>query len=185
MNTFYEYEVSDTINFRAPMDAENWAHTGENVSKDVRYQITCNNDAYFSVLIQVTETTPEETFVTYAGNTFNRTEKRPGYTTTLPQMLGILSSYESDTWLQERQTAKADAYVRAMIWEQMEDNPEERPYFDTFAEADLEYIFYPEEDFYLDGNGNPVFFLQPGDAAPAEAGLMTFPLTLEDILDEM
>ena len=185
VNTFFEYEISDTINFRAPMDAENWAHTGENVNKSVSYEVTCNNDSYFSVLIRVTETTPEDVFETFAGNTFSRTEQRPGYTTTLPQILGILSSYESDTWLQERQTAKADAYVRAMIWAQIEENPEGLPFYDDFAEEDLEYIFYPEEDFYLDEDGNPVFFLQPGDAAPTEAGLMTFPLTLEDILDEM
>lgn len=185
VNTFFEYEISDTINFRAPMDAENWAHTGENVHKSVSYEVTCNNDDYFSVLVRVTETTPEDTFETFAGNTFSRTEQRPGYTTTLPQILGILSSYESDTWLQERQTAKADAYVRAMIWEHIEENPDGLPFYDDLAEEDLEYIFYPEEDFYLDENGNPVFFLQPGDAAPTEAGLMTFPLTLEDILDEM
>lgn len=185
VNTFFDYEISDTVNFRAPMDAENWAHTGESVRKSVTYEVTCNRDDYFSVLIRTAETTPEETYVTYAGDTFSRTEKRPGYTTTLPQILGILDSYESDTWLQERQTAKADAYVRAMIWEQIEENPEDLPFYDDFTEEDLEYIFYPEEDFYLDEDGNPVFFLQPGDAAPAEAGLMTFPLTLEDILDEM
>ena len=185
VNTFFDYEISDTVNFRAPMDAENWAPTGESAEKDVTYTVTCNNDDFFSVLVCTTETTSQGVLATYAGNTFSRSEKRPGYTTTLPQILGILSSYESDTWLQDRQTARADAYVRAIIWERIEENPEDLPFWDTLTVDDLEYIFYPEEDFYLDETGNPVFFLQPGDAAPPEAGLMTFPLTLEEILDEM
>jgi len=89
-----------------------------------------------------------------------------------------------DTWLQERQTEKADACVRALIWERIEDNPEDLPYFDTFTEEDLARIFYPEEDFYLDENGNPVFYLQPGFAMEG-GGLTEIPITLEEILDEM
>ena len=185
VNSFFEYEVSDTIGFRAPMDAENWESSGDTVRKDVSYTVTCNNDSYFSVLVYTREITADGDFGSYAGDTFSRTEKKPGYTTTLPQILGILSSYESDTWLQERQTAKADAFVRSMIWERIEDNPDDFPYYEDFSEEDLEYIFYPEEDFYLDESGNPVFFIQPGDAAPPESGLLIFPITLEEILDEM
>ena len=185
VNTFFEYEVSDTVNFRAPMDAENWESTGENVEKAITYTVTCNNDEYFSVLVCTRETAAGETYTSYAGNTFSRLEQKPGYTTTLPQILGILSSHESDTWLQDRQTARADAFVRAMIWEQLEENPDSLPFYEDFTEEDLELIFYPEEDFYLDESGNPVFFIQPGDAAPLEEGLMIFPLSLEEILDEM
>ena len=185
VNTFFAYEVSDTVNFRAPMDAENWESSGEDVEKSVTYTITCNNDDFFSVLICTRETAAGETYTSYAGDTFSRLEQTPGYTTTLPQILGILSSHESDTWLQDRQTAKADAYVRAMIWERIGENPDQLPFYADFTEEDLELIFYPEEDFYLDESGNPVFFIQPGDAAPLEEGLMLFPLSLEDILDEM
>lgn len=185
VNTFFEYEVSDTVNFRAPMDAENWESTGENVEKTITYTITCNNDDYFSVLVCTRETAAGETYTSYAGDTFSRLEQKPGYTTTLPQILGILSSHESDTWLQDRQTARADAFVRTMIWEQIDENPGNLPFYDDFSEEDLELVFYPEEDFYLDESGNPVFFIQPGDAAPLEEGLMIFPLSLEEILDEM
>ena len=41
---------------------------------------------------------------------------------------------------------------------------------------------------YLDENGDPVFYLQPGDffaEVPEGTGLFTFPIALEDILDEL
>ena len=185
INTFFEYEASDTAAFRAPMDAENWQPLGVTARKEVSCTVTCNNDSFFSALIQTRETADGETYASFRGAVFSRLDPKPGFTITLPQLLGILSVTEGDTWLQERQTEKADACVRALIWERIEDNPEDLPFFDGFTEEDLARIFYPEEDFYLDENGTPVFFLQPGDAAPAEAGLITFPLPLEEILDEM
>ena len=35
---------------------------------------------------------------------------------------------------------------------------------EDLTEEDLAYGFFPEEDFYLDENGDPVFYLQPGFA---------------------
>ena len=56
------------------------------------------------------------------------------------------------------------------------------------AEEDLSTVFFPEENFYLDENGDPVFYLQPGDVfeeVPEGMELLTFPIPLEDILDEL
>ena len=187
VNTFFAYEVSDTVNFRAPMDAENWESSGEDVEKSVTYTITCNNDDFFSVLICTRETAAGETYTSYAGDTFSRLEQTPGYTTTLPQLLGILSSHESDTWLQDRQTAKADALVREMVWDRLGDLPAENPEIrlpEAMEEEALDYAFFPEEDFYLDETGNPVFYLQPGFAEGTDE-LLCFPISIEEILDEM
>ena len=46
-------------------------------------------------------------------------------------------------------------------------------------------VFYPEEDFYLDEAGDPVFYFQAGSIAPAEEGVLRFPIPLEDLLDEL
>ena len=35
VNEFYEYEVSDTLDFRIPMDADYWASMGEDASKSI------------------------------------------------------------------------------------------------------------------------------------------------------
>jgi hypothetical protein len=51
-------------------------------------------------------------------------------------------------------------------------------------EEALDYAFFPEEDFYLDETGNPVFYLQPGFAEGTDE-LLCFPISIEEILDEM
>ena len=45
--------------------------------------------------------------------------------------------------------------------------------------------FYPEEDFYLDENGNPVFFIQAATIASAADGVLKYPFTLEELQDEL
>ncbi len=183
INAFYSYRVSDTLDFEVPLMADYYAAAGgtESISVTVGYTITCNNDAYFSVLLK----TEGNDFQTCTGHTFSRTDLKPGSSVALPYLLGILANDESDTWLQERQTAKADALVRELVWKQLEERREELGIDPAFTEEIFTLYFYPEEDFYLDEKGDPVFYLEPGLAADAEKGLLTFPVSLEDILDEL
>ena len=103
----------------------------------------------------------------------------------LPYLLGMLASDESDTWLQDRQTAKADALVRQMVWDALQDRDgADLELYEDLEESMLEYGFFPEEDFYLDETGNPVFYLQPGFAEDS-GRLITFPISTEEILDAM
>jgi len=180
INSFYQYKVSDAVDFEIPMNADYYISQGteENVTVDISYQVTCNNDDYFSVLIR----TAQGEFVTWTGHVFSRKDIKPGSSVALPYLLGVLESEETDTWLQDRQTAKADALVREMVWEALEDSDIE--VYEDFEEESLEYGFFPEEDFYLDETGNPVFYLEPG-FADGSGELLTFPITIEDILDEM
>lgn len=181
INTFYAYIVDDTRAFEIPMNVENWMKSGDEASHEatVSYVITCNNDDFLSVLLKK----EEDGFVNYSGHTFSRKNIKPGSSVALPYLLGILESGEKDTWLQDRQTAKADALVRSMVWEML---PRLNvPLWEDLEEDMLEYIFFPEEDFYLDEDGNPVFYLEPGTAADPVWGLLTFPISIEDILDEM
>ena len=179
INTFYQYKADDAEGFEIPMNAD--YYRGENPEEDVRveidYEVTCNNDDFFSVLIH----TRQGDLDTYAGHTFSRKNIKPGSSVALPYLLGLLESEETDTWLQDRQTAKADRLVREMIWDALEDRDD---IYEDLTEEDLEYFFFPEEDFYLDETGNPVFYLQPGIAADS-AELITLPISLEEILDEM
>ena len=108
-------------------------------------------------------------------------------TYTLPKVLGILSADESEEWLQNRQTEKADKLIREMVWNMIEENEAGIDYA-GLTEDYLAGIFFPEENFYLDENGDPVFYLQPEDVyeeVPDNAELLIFPISLEDILDEL
>ena len=53
------------------------------------------------------------------------------------------------------------------------------------CQGEFENAFYPEEDFYLDAEGNFVFFIQEDIIAPKEAGQFFYTITLEDLLDEL
>lgn len=185
VNSFYEYAISDAEAFGVPILADYYVASGESVTTDISYTLTCNNDDYLSLLLCTTDQLSDMTIHTYAGHSFSRSKGTPGSVLTLPQLLGILATDENDTWLQERQTEKANVLVRSLIREQMEENPNGTAFYEGFSAEELETGFYPEEDFYLDENGDPVFFLQPGLAAPEEEGLLTFPIPLDDILDEL
>lgn len=185
INEFYNYLVYE-LDFYIQMAQE--AFEGSDSSTEITYTVTCNNDDYFSVLIRKDENTPDASRSSWTGNVFLRHDGNPGYTSTLPQYLGILKAAETDEWLQGRQTGKADDLIREMVWEMIEDNEAGIDYSADFTEEKLSRIFFPEEDYYLDENGDPVFFLQPADVfdeVPEGADLITFPIPREDILDEL
>ncbi len=183
INEFYRYKVSDALDFEVPMMADYYAsqENPSNVSVRISYEITCNNDDYFSVLLR----SGGDDYVSYYGHTFSRKDIKPGSSVALPYLLGILKTDESDTWLQDRQTARADELVRSLLWQQLEERRQELGIHEDFTREILDISFYPEEDFYLDAQGNPVFYLEPGIAADPSKGLLTFPITLWEIRDEM
>ena len=181
INAFYRYEAEDAAAFEIPMNADYYRQQDgqEDVSVEITGQVTCNSDEFFSVLM----TTAQDDFVSYAGNTFSRLDMKPGSTVALPRLLGLLDSSESDSWLEDRQTEKADRLVREMVWRRLLE-AEDVTLAEGFTEENLNHGFFPEEDFYLDGTGNPVFFLQPGFAEESSR-LLIFPISIAEILDEM
>jgi len=75
--------------------------------------------------------------------------------------------------------------VREMVWESLQERDGKDLELSAEMEEEiLEYGFFPEEDFYLDETENPVFYLQPGFAENSDR-VITFPMTIEEILDEM
>jgi len=151
----------------------------------IDYSVTCNNDDYFSILVHTVKSSEEQSGDYWEGHVFSRKNGTPGQTWTLPRLLGTLGQTENDTWLQDRQTGKADALLVDMVWDMIEDNEQNIDYYPSFSKEELSHVFFPEENFYLDETGNPVFYIEPGVAAPETAGLLTFSISLEDILDEL
>lgn len=151
----------------------------------IDYSVTCNNDEYFSILVKTVKSSEEQSMEYWEGHVFSRKNGSPGQTWTLPRLLGTLGQNENDTWLQDRQTEKANVLLVDMVWDMIEDNEQNVDYYPEFTKEELSHVFFPEENFYLDETGNPVFYIQPGVAAPETAGLLTFSISLEDILDEL
>lgn len=180
INSFYQYKADDARNFEIPMNADYYRtqNVTDNVTVEISYRVTCNNDDFFSALVSSCQ--GDRTF--YAGYTFTRGDLKKGTAISLPYLLGLLDSEDDDEWLRERQTSRAEEAVRELVWNQMEEmkDADLRPEL----KDELEFVFFPEEDFYLDENGSPVFYLQPGVVDESDV-LMTFPFTIEEILDEM
>ena len=135
--------------------------------------------------MKTVKSSEEQSGIYWEGHVFSRKNGSPGQTWTLPRLLGTLERNENDAWLQERQTEKADAILVDMVWDLIGENEQDIDYFPEFTKEDLSHVFFPEENFYLDEAGEPVFYIQPGVAAPEDAGLLTFSVSVEDILDEL
>lgn len=185
INVFFSELLDYENEFIVPMIQD--AYVGSNSSTTITYSVTCNNDDYFSVLIRTEKLIPDHSQVLWKGQVFSRKNGISGATYSLPMLLGILAPDENDEWLQEYQTEKVEKLVREMVWNMIEENEDDIDYNDL-TEEDLEALFFPSEDFYLDENGNPVFYLQPYnilDEVPEGTDLFTFPIALEDIQDEL
>lgn len=181
VNAFYQYRADDAKGFEIPMNADYYRTTdpAEDVVVSIDYEITCNNDDFLSVLVR----SRQGELINYMGHTFSRKGLKEGNTVALPYLLGLLENDETDQWLQDRQKEKADRLLREMVWERLPEAtgglvPED------LDEETFGYAFFPEEDFYLDGTGNPVFYLQPGVAEDSDR-LVTIPISIEEIMDEM
>lgn len=187
INENFAYMIEDALAFKVPM-------TGEMMdSPDVQgythdfSRVTCNNDEYLSVLVTSEAFLGAAAQEVYYGYTFSLTGLRAGQVTSLPRLLGILKDDEEDTWMQERQTNKANELVWGLVWDIIQEQRKEGV---ITCDPDLTYEmftldFYPEQDFYLDENGNPVFFIQAATIASAADGVLTFPFTIEELLDEL
>lgn len=187
INETYAYLVEDALAFTVPITAETLESTDVQAYTNVVSQVTCLNDAYLSVLIVTESFLGASSMEVYAGHTFALTGERAGIATSLPRLLGLLDDKETDEWLLDRQTAKANDLVWGLVWSIME---EQRAAGDVNFDPDLTYDmltqdFYPEEDFYLDGDGNLVFFIQAATVASAADGVLTYPFSLEELKDEL
>lgn len=184
INSFYREQMEmDETNMQ--FFADGYADMGKTAVKNVSYRITCNSDLFFSVLMIQNLTVGDDTRIIWDGHTFSRRRGEIGATFDLPRLLGILDEYEQDEYMIERQAEKASDIVLELIMDQIYDNPDDIPFFD---EVDYDYLHdfvFPQEDFYLDENEDPVFYAAPGTIADESAGYVIFPVSLEDIIGEL
>ena len=193
VNRYYEKRIQEYTVDYIPNQADYFATQYQNVSVDVTYQIMCNNDDFFSVLLHKTENVDGEIEETWEGNTFSRSSEMVGQLTSLPKLLGILDAGESDEWVEDRQTNRIWEVVCTLVWNTIQSNPDQLDFDPSLTKEDLEYIITPEysldQDFYIDENGDVVFFILSrfilSEQAAEKTGIVPFRMTLEEIDDEM
>lgn len=183
INTFYQEAADELLLMIAPMLYDEAADSiGQDVAAylNISYQVTANTDDFFCVLITKEQFMGASAEQTVQGNVFARTGDAAGGIVTLPYVLGFQPEDEVSA------TAAIDT-VYGLVWdiivEQMKSGSVD--YFEELTQENLFAEFYPESDFYLDGQGNIVFYVQPSVLASNADGLLTFPFSPAEILSEM
>ncbi len=188
INALYAYQVSDAEAFTLHINGEQIMDPTLPASTVVDYRITANTDDWFCVLFTKTDEADGVRQVIYSAQTFSRNTLKPGNVITLPYLLGILREDETDEWLKDRQTNRANDCVRGLVRDEIARRcAGGNSQLGALGDEDLEYAFYPEEDYYYDGEADQiVFFLQPYLCEADElSNDFLFPFTLEEILDEL
>jgi len=187
INNIYQYEVSYALDFDCPMNGSSHDPAEGQMQVDVTYEVTHLSSDHLSIRIDKEVTIGESCVRVVTAHIFPLTGERAGTVISLPYLLGVIKQGETDEWLIDRQTAKVDACARDMVWFLVERamKQENSPIYPDMTLEEFEWGFYPEEDFFLDEEGNFVFFVQEGVIAPAEAGQFFFPVTLDELLDEL
>ena len=190
VNEYYRKKIQEDATFYIPSQADDYGDRSQSVFIDISYTVTCNNDDYFSVLIHRTEDVEgEEQSEIWEGNTFSRSADMVGSVTSLPQLLGKVNAGENDEWFENRQSLRVWEAMISLVWKEIEKNSSGIGFYPDLQKEDLEYIIDEvlslDHDFYMDEDGNLVYFILPGRVAPPEAGLLTFTFTLDEIMDEM
>lgn len=183
INAFYQELLDDLTQLTAPMmydEASASLDDGVSAYMHINYQIMANTDEFFSVLLTQEQFMGVAESQTLLANVFARTGDSAGGLVTLPYILGISEEDEASA------TKLVDAVYR-LVWdiivEQMQTGTVD--YFEELTEENLFAEFYPESDFYLDEQGNIVFFVQPATVANAAAGALSFPFSPDELRNEM
>ncbi|MGN1369168.1 MAG: DUF3298 domain-containing protein [Aristaeellaceae bacterium] len=187
INNVFDYEVSDALGFECPMIGSSHPAEEGQMLVNITYEVVHLSEAALSVRMDKIVTVGDSRSHIVRAYTFALTGAEAGTVTSLPYLLGIVQDDETDEWLIDRQIAKADACARSMVWDMIEQDMQKEgsPIYADMTFEEFEWGFYPEEDFYLDAEGNFVFFVQEGVIAPTEAGQFFYTISLYDLLDEI
>jgi len=187
INEVFRYEADDAVGFECPMNGSSHDAALGQMVVNISYDVVHLSEEFLSVRVDKQVSVGGTVSSVVKGYSFMLTGVEAGTVTSLPYLLGVIAPEETDEWYLDRQTAKADACAREMVWVLIEKDmkAEGSPIYEDLTYEEFEWGFYPEEDFFLDQEGSFVFFIQEGMIAPAEAGQFFYTITLDDMLDEI
>lgn len=183
VNGHYQLSRDDMLLFATPMYGELGMEMGADAAyyTIVSYEITCNNDDFFSVVLHQEQFLGATVGETITAQTFLRTGERAGDALSLSLALGLPEDLE----LEETGESRASRLLHKLVWSIIEEQRDASDggvgYYDDLTIEDLAAEFYPEADFYLDAAGDLVFFIQPGMIASEVDGVLTYPFSLDEL----
>ncbi len=146
----------------------------------IGYCVTLRDDDYVSVLLTSAQFLGNAETERLTANVFARSGVYAGQLLSLSQAMGLEEA--------EGAAGQAESYaaglVYALVWSIVDGERamQARAYYPDLTAADLREAFSPESDFYLDEDGNFVFYVQPGELASEVEGALTYPFSLAELL---
>ena len=152
------------------------AQSYDTAEETVSEQIVHESNRYLSTVYTTATEGGNGLHETIRAETVARDGMYAGQTLTLSQLLGVEQETETGSM--------ASRLVYDLIWQiiEAERADPETEYLEDLAKADLESVFSPETDYYLDADGNVVFFIQSGEIAGEVAGVLVFPFAPAELL---
>ena len=143
----------------------------------ISYEVAHNSSRYLSVVLSTYVLGGASETETIAADTFARDGLYAGQRLTLTQLLGLEPEEDEETSL-------AGALALELVWQLVERDSEnmDRDYLDGLTKEKLSEALNPETDFYLDADGNIVFFIQSGVISGEVAGVLRFPFAPAELL---
>lgn len=186
-----ENEADETINrfFRqkAGMMLQERAQDDELPDRqEIDYRLALNTQRYVSVLLYNRTSTARGEYERLEAHTFARDGVYAGQMLTLSQVLGL---EETGSEGEENVTDEtlAETLCYDLVWQIIERGMQDLDgdYLEDLTREKLCQTLHPEQDFYLDEEGNVVLYIQAGEVAGEIAGTLLFPFAPAELLSAM
>ena len=144
-------------------------------AQSVGFEIVHLSQRYVSIVRIIREMGGNGEYEFLMADTFALDGMYAGQKLSLSQVLGMEENPESSS---------AAQLVWNLVWQiaaQEAENPQSA-YLDGITMQEVQNAFWPESDFYLDADGNIVFWIAPGELAGEMAGVLLFPFAPGELM---
>ncbi len=149
----------------------------------IDFRTGLNDERYVSIVLSSLSLQGNTELETISADTFARDGMYAGQPLSLSQVLGLERGDDAP----EGGHSLAESTALRLVWEivQAASQNADAGYPDGISAESLETVFSPESDFYLDEDGNIVFFIQAGELAGEIAGVLYFPFAPAELMSEL
>ena len=184
VNAYYQGVAQDMLTSIVPQEYDalmmEGIPDGPAYFTSVDYVIRCDNEDYVSAVFTATRFLGNNVAQSVSANVFAKQGEYAGTLCSLSQIVGM--EQEGDELSDAPSYASQLAYklVWAVIAEQQAAGQVD--YLEGLTADDVARAFSPENDFFVDEDGNLVFFIQAGLVAGEVEGVLYYPFSVAEFL---
>lgn len=155
--------------------------------QEIGYRLALNTQRYVSVLLYTRTATYRGEYERLDAHTFARDGVYAGQSLTLSQVLGLEQETGAAGAEGVTDESLAESLCYDLVWQIIERGMQDMDgdYLEDVTQEKLRQAFHPEQDFYLDEEGNVVLYIQAGEVAGEIAGTLLFPFAPAELLSAM